>query len=193
MNSKTSYDSLFKQFLEDKENIIWTDKPKTGLIFHAEDLFMIPFSLLWLMIAIFGFTTAYSFSAPFLYLLISFIFVIIGFIIVFARFIIDILQRDNTFYALTNERILILSGIFDKCLKSIQIKSLKEINYTEKVNGTGTNLIDKQNNTFNGDRDGLRLWFRINPTSDLVQISDVRKVYNLIDELRGQKLSLNAY
>ncbi len=187
MNTKTNYDRLFKQFLEDKENIIWTDKPKTGIVFRSEDIIMIPFSILWVINAIYFFTSAYSLSAPFFFLLSSFIFVIIGVFSVFARFIIDVLQRDNTLYAITNERIMILSGIFDKSLKSIPIISLKEINYTEKVNGTGTISIDKENKAINGYRDGLSVWFRINPASDLVQISDVRKVYNLINELRSAK------
>ena len=60
MNIKTNYDRLSKQFLDDKKNIIWTDKPKTGIIFRSEDFFMITFSILWVINAIYFFTSAYS-------------------------------------------------------------------------------------------------------------------------------------
>jgi len=95
-----------RQHLDNNENLIWTGQPKTGVIFRSEDIFLIPFSVIWCGFAIFWFTTAISSGAPFFFSLFGLPFVIIGLFFVFGRFIIDAKQRENTIYGLTEERII---------------------------------------------------------------------------------------
>lgn len=178
--------SELRQHLDNNENLIWTGQPKTGLVFRSADIFLIPFSLLWCGFAIFWFVSAVSMGAPFFFSLFGLPFVIIGLFFVFGRFIIDAKQRENTMYGLTEERIIIKSGIFNKSLKSLNIRTLTDIEYTEKNDGSGTISIGPKNPMMIWGN-GMNWWpgMKSNPQLDLIQ--DVRKVYNQIIELQKKK------
>lgn len=175
--------SELKHHLGNNENLIWTGQPKTGLVFRSADIFLIPFSLLWCGFAIFWFVSAVSMGAPFFFSLFGLPFVIIGLFFVFGRFIIDAKQRENTMYGLTEERIIIKSGIFNKSVKSLNIRTLTDIEYTEKNDGSGTISIGPKNPMMIWGN-GMNWWpgMKSNPQLDLIQ--DVRKVHNQIIELQ---------
>lgn len=180
MESKTSNE--LKDCLDHNETLLWTGKPKTGILFRASDLFLIPFSILWCGFAIFWFVTALI-SAPFFFALFGLPFVGIGLTLVFGRFIIDAKQRANTVYGLTEHRIIIKSGVYSKSIKSLNIKTISDIEYNEKSDGSGTITI--------GPKNPMAMWgngmnwtpgAKQTPSLDLIQ--DVRKVYNKIIEIQ---------
>ncbi len=45
--------SELREHLDRDETLLWTGKPKSGIIFRTADIFMIPFSILWCGFAIF--------------------------------------------------------------------------------------------------------------------------------------------
>jgi len=53
--------------LSSGEKLIWTGKPKTGIVFRSSDAFMIPFSLLWGGFALFWETSVVATGAPFFF------------------------------------------------------------------------------------------------------------------------------
>jgi len=65
VNSRVPYDSMAMSITSEDlvaaiqpkvlsgESILWTGQPDTRVVFHKEDLFLIPFSLLWGSFAIF--------------------------------------------------------------------------------------------------------------------------------------------
>ena len=55
-----------------------------------------------------------------------------------GRFFFDSAQRSKTYYALTNERAIIISGVFSQNTKMLHLKKLSEINISTKANGRGT-------------------------------------------------------
>ena len=101
--------SELRQHLDSNERLLWTGQPKKGILFRTADIFLIPFSVLWCGFAIFWMIMA---SQAGLFALFGIPFVIIGLIFVFGRFIIDAKQRENTFYGVTEDRIIIKSGVF---------------------------------------------------------------------------------
>ena len=103
-----------QEHLDTNEKLIWTGQPKKGIVFRTADIFLIPFSLLWCGFAIFWVIMASQGSIFFAMFGIPF--VIIGLIFVFGRFIIDAKQRENTYYGLTDDRIIIKSGVYKKTL-----------------------------------------------------------------------------
>lgn len=127
-----------QQYLDHNEHLIWTGKPKKGIIFRPSDIFFIPFSILWCSFAIFWFTTALISGAPFFFALFGIVFVILGLNFVFGRFIIDAKHRANSIYGLTEHRVIIKSGIFTSSIKSLNIKTISDIQYEEKSDGSGT-------------------------------------------------------
>ena len=60
----TVIDPEIPQRLESQESVLWSGKPKQGLVLRASDGFMIPFSLLWGGISIFWEASVLSMDAP---------------------------------------------------------------------------------------------------------------------------------
>lgn len=120
------------------EKILWTGTPSQGLLFRASDVFMIPFSLLWCGFAIFWETSVITGGAPFFFMFWGIPFVLVGLYIVFGRFILDTKQRQKTFYGLTDNRIIIISGLFSRKVKSLNLRTLSDISLSEKSDKKGT-------------------------------------------------------
>lgn len=128
----------FRDELNPGESIIWNGQPQQGLMLRPSDIFMIPFSLLWGGFAIFWEFGVVSSGAPVFFMLWGIPFVLIGLYMIIGRFFFDSSQRSKTYYALTNERAIIISGVFNQSTKSLDIKKLPEINISTKNDGKGT-------------------------------------------------------
>jgi hypothetical protein len=175
-----------QDYLDANEKLIWTGQPKKGILFRTSDLFLIPFSLLWCGFAIFWFTTALKTGAPFIFAMFGLPFIVIGLILVFGRFFIDAKQRENTLYGLTNDRIIIKSGVFKKSIQSLNIRTISEIEYSEKSDGSGTINFGPRNPMMMRNS-GMGWWPGNKTQPSLEMIQDVRKVYNKIIEIQKAK------
>lgn len=170
-----------QQYLDTNEKLIWAGQPKKGVVFRTFDIFLIPFSLLWSGFAVFWVVMAAKTSIAFAMFGIPF--VVVGLILVIGRFFLDSKQRDGTYYGLTEERIIIKTGLFKKTIKSLNIRALSDIEYTEKSDGSGTINIGPKN-PFTMPGNGMDWWpgVKFNPSLDMIQ--DVKKVYSKIIELQ---------
>ncbi|MFD1258227.1 PH domain-containing protein [Mucilaginibacter terrae] len=161
------------------EKLIWTGKPGKGLLFRSADWLIIPFSFIWfggvLSFPNFNILDKNHFSIDFFMLP----FLVVGFYMTVGRFIVDIVQRVNTTYGVTNDRILIRSGVFSKTTNSIHIKSLYDTSIKEANNKRGTIIF--------GPSEFGRIVFRSTWNTPDKQIpafemiDDVRTVYQLIE------------
>ena len=124
--------------LSRSEKLLWSGAPKRGVMFRGADIFLIPFSILWCGFAIFWELTAVAGKAPFFFKLWGIPFVVVGLYFVFGRFFVEAKQRSKTIYCLTSERIIIISGVFSKKVKSINLKNLSEVSLSEKSDNSGT-------------------------------------------------------
>lgn len=131
-----------KRHLDPGERIIWAGVPKQGLMLTSKDVFLIPFSLMWGGFAIFWETLVLA-GGGFGYFMAIFgiPFVLIGLYLIFGRFFYDAAVRKNTTYVLTNNRIIIKSGILNKNIKSLDLRSLTNVTVDENANGRGTILL----------------------------------------------------
>jgi hypothetical protein len=100
------------------ESILWAAQPNTSGIFRREDLYLIPFSLLWGGFAIFweaGVTGFWGSSkthpAPAFFMLWGIPFVVIGQYMIWGRFIVAAWKKRRTFYALTNRRAVVVQDV----------------------------------------------------------------------------------
>ncbi len=65
-------------------------------------------------------------------------FVLVGLYIVLGRFIVDAMNRAKTFYGVTNERIIIITGLFFREVKSLNLRTLTDVSLSERGDGSGT-------------------------------------------------------
>ena len=130
--------SEIERELSSGERLLWSGQPRRGLRLRASDAFVIPFSLLWCGFAIFWEFTVVSKGAPFFFMLWGVPFVLIGLYMVFGRFFADSRARERTLYGVTNERIIIVGGLFSRQTKSLPVRTLSDVSLTENGDGSGT-------------------------------------------------------
>jgi hypothetical protein len=124
--------------LDPGERLLWSGQPRTGVRLRASDAFLIPFSLLWSGFAVFWEGTVFHMNAPLFFKLWGVPFVLVGVYMVFGRFFADARMRERTFYGVTNERILIIRGLFTQQTKSLPLRNLPEVTLTQRNDGSGT-------------------------------------------------------
>lgn len=117
---------------------MWSGRPRAGLVLRPVDAFMIPFSLLWGGFAIFWEYSVLTSGAPFFFRLWGIPFVLAGLHMIFGRFLVDMRQRERTIYGVTTERIVIVSGLFTRQVKSLNLRTLSDVSLSERPDGSGT-------------------------------------------------------
>ncbi len=170
----------FGSYLEPNETLMWAGRPPQGLLFRKSDLLMIPFSLVWGGFAVFWETMAYSSGAPSYFLIFGGAFVLMGLYITIGRFGYDALKRKNTIYGLTTERALILSGVFDRSVRSVNLKSTADITLEQKPNGRGTITFGPlySSRSFMGNSSWPGAGQQAVPSFELIE--NVRSVYQMV-------------
>jgi Bacterial PH domain len=139
-----SAETILNAQLDSGERLLWSGQSRGGIRLRGQDVFLIPFSLLWGGFAIFWeFMVLHSVSkAPgpmgVFFPLFGVPFVVIGLYLIFGRFFVDAHARARTFYGVTNERIIIVSGLFSQQTKSLQLRTLTDISLTQRNDGSGT-------------------------------------------------------
>jgi len=163
------------------EHALWWGRPRQGIVLRGSDVFTIPFSLLWCGFAIFWETgVASSGNAPGFFVLWGIPFVAVGIYMVIGRFFVESLQRSKTFYALTSDRILIVSGVLSRTIKSLALNTLSDVTLTEGHGGKGSITFGPQG-PFGSGFGGASSWPGTQqqpPRFDLVD--DAKTVYEQI-------------
>ncbi len=160
--------------LQAGEHLLWSGIPRQGLRFRSGDIFMVPFSLFWGGFAFFWeYNVVNNNKAPFFFMLWGVPFVLIGIYLIVGRFFADNYQRSRTYYGVTDQRVLILSGIWTREVKTISLQNLNEISLTERSDSSGDILF------------GPRMHKKMVPTFEL--IDNVRQVYDLIQRTQRKK------
>lgn len=128
-----------QQELSPSEKLLWQGQPRQGMVMRGSDAFTIPFSLLWCGFAVFWEATALSApNTPAFFVLWGIPFVLVGVYLVIGRFFVEARQRANTHYAVTSERVIIVSGVFARKVKSLSLSTLTDLSVSEAKSGEGT-------------------------------------------------------
>ena len=138
---------IIESRLSPNEQLLWFGRPRQEFFFRKSDALVIPFSLMWGGFAIFWETSVWMSNAPFLFRLWGIPFVLVGLYMIFGRFLVDVRQRKKTFYGVTNERIVIISGLFNQSVKSLSLQTLTDMTMEEFINGLGTITFGTPNST----------------------------------------------
>ncbi len=120
------------------ERVLWSGQPRQGIALRGSDALMIPFSLMWGGFAFFWEWSVLHSDAPPFFALWGIPFVAIGIYIIFGRFFVEAWQRSRTHYAVTNERVLIVEGLFRNTVRSVSLRTLADMSLTERSDGEGS-------------------------------------------------------
>lgn len=178
------FDQMLRPELARGERLLWSGVPRQGLRWRAGDWFAVPFTMVWLYLVMFG-TSRHGIQAdqPALYLRPEIIpFVLVGGYMLVGRFLLDWYQRTRTYYGLTDQRVIILDGLFQRRTKSLALSTLSDITLSARSSGSGTITFGPGASAFSWF--GRTSWRGMNnqqaPAFDLIE--DVRKVYAMIRE-----------
>jgi hypothetical protein len=165
--------------LLDGERILWSGRPRSGLLFGPRDVFLIPFSLFWGGFALFWEGTAIHSGAPILFRLWGVPFVLVGIYLIAGRFLVDAWARRNTLYAVTNQRVLIARSWPFRKFVAVNLDRLPEAQLSESANGRGTIRFGEPAPYWG--RDGWGAWTpALDPTPQFIAIDDARSVFDQI-------------
>jgi len=174
----------FSGYLLPGESMVWTGKPRGGLVLTAADAFLIPFSLFWTGFAVFWNATVWASNAPVFFRLFGLPFLIGGIYLTIGRFWIDAIVRSHQFYAVTNRRIMMRRSRWFPSLKSLDIQHLPLLELEERADGTGTISFASSASPY-GWR-GYGMWSQaFDPTPRFFRIEGAREVYELIQKQKA--------
>ena len=174
------------------ERIAWRGQPGRGLILTPRDAFLIPFSLIWCGFAIFWTIGATGIGAPGFFTLWGSMFIGIGLYFVAGRFAVDAWVRSRTFYAVTDQRILIARAAPFRKFTAINLAQLADVELVERASGRGTIRFGHEEPIWGFGRrgGGWGGWSpALDPTPQFLAIDDVRRVFDLIQRASQKSVS----
>lgn len=127
--------NVFQAELLDGEELLWSGQSDKNRLFTGQDLFLIPFSLLWCAITVPLLLGGLA-SGNIIFVLMPHGW--IGLYMLFGRFIVKYQQKKHTYYAVTNHRILIVSGLFSRRLQTFSLRNLPSLEKRMGRDGVGT-------------------------------------------------------
>jgi hypothetical protein len=175
-------DSIATQLL-DGERITWSGAPGTGIQFQGRDALLIPFSLLWCGFAFFWEFSVISMGhAPFMMRLWGIPFVLMGLYFVVGRFMFDAWLRGRTYYAVTNQRVLIYRPAPFGRFTALNLRQLPDMTLTETSSGQGTIRFGVQTSVF-GRGNGFAMWTpSLDPTPHFIAVANASAVFRQLQQ-----------
>jgi hypothetical protein len=109
-NGSQTLAARLQPYLRPGEDLLWCGRPDPAVFFTATDVIAVPFSLVWLGVAVAIEQGAAAVGAPHIFRLVADVFVAIGLYLVVGRFVTRWIAKRRTVYGITNDRVLIQMG-----------------------------------------------------------------------------------
>jgi hypothetical protein len=175
----------FRHYLFPGERIEWSGQPKQGLALGGRDALLIPFSLMWggfaivWNVAVWTLPSAGGGNPDWFFRLWGLPFLVIGLYLIGGRFFHDAYLRKRMFYAVTDQRILIVRG---SKIISLDIHRLPRLELSERPDGSGTLAFEAANSgPWGGGMNGFSWWLpALSAAAQFFRINNPRRVYELI-------------
>lgn len=175
------------------EVVVWAGRPSLQRIFHKQDVFLIPFSLIWGGFAILweaevaGFWGQHgSQGMPLAFVLWGIPFVIISQYLIWGRFLYASWKKKRTFYAITNRRVLVVQNGWSRITASAYLDTLPALVKETAAGKTGSLRFAASESSWLS-LFGWKIWdnMSIGTNPEFLDLEDVHTVYNIVSELRG--------
>jgi hypothetical protein len=148
----TAYVSLEERFGPDLlpgERVLWTGQPDPSVLFSPADRFLVPFSLLWGGFSFFweamviasllqGEDRSGNGGSLWMFVFFGIPFVVIGFYFIVGRFVAKRFRKKRTYYAVTTQRVLVLTHLRSRHLNAAFIDRIPSVQKSVRSDGIGT-------------------------------------------------------
>lgn len=188
--------SAIQPELTSGESVLWAGQPNRSVVFHKEDLFLVPFSLLWGGFAIFweagvaGYwgNSARASEPSYFMMLWGIPFIVVGQYLIWARFIVAAWKKRRTFYAVTNRRVIVVQDGWSRKMASAYLDTIPTLIKEGGSRGIGTLRFAPAESMWSGRRNNWGVWdgMSVGETPVLRDVEDVDSVYRLVSEQREQ-------
>jgi hypothetical protein len=175
------------------ESIVWSGRPNSSIVFHKEDVFLVPFSLLWGGFAIFweagvagywGFANQHGGSWSF-GIAWGIPFVLIGQYFIWGRFLYAAWLKGRTYYAVTNRRVIVVQEGWRRQVASTYIDTLPTLIKEGGSRGIGClRFAQAQPSPYGRTSWGAWNGLKVGDVPTFIDIEDVDSVYHLVSNLR---------
>lgn len=164
------------------EHILWSGRPDPLRLFNSQDVFLVPFSLVWGGFSMSAALNGFSFSPASLVVL---LFALFGQYLIWGRFIAKSWERRRTVYALTDQRVLSMRG---RSSQMLPLGQLPAMTCTPRGNGSGTIVFGSPSGVAGRLADTGLEWMNSRSAPGVLafrDIPDVATVYRLIYQHAG--------
>ena len=176
------------------EALLWAGKPNPGVVFHSDDLYLIPFSLFWGGFTIFWEMGALGYwghggkgGAPSAFMALWGIpFLVIGQYLIWGRFLYDGWLKRRTYYAVTNRRVLIMQNGWKQKTSWLHISAIPTVE--REGSTTGTLWFGPKYPVFGarGQKTRSMSRFALGAVPVFADIDDLDSVYRTVLDLRDK-------
>ncbi|KKM24457.1 hypothetical protein LCGC14_1604910 [marine sediment metagenome] len=194
-------EDVIRPHLDAREELLWSGRPVQGIRLRGQDVFLIPFSLLWGGFAIFWEAMALGMffaaaaadgnGAPsvvrIIFPLFGLPFVLIGLYLIIGRFFVDAKRRARTFWGVTKDRIIIVSGLFSQKVTSLNLSTVSDLSMTQKRDGSGSITFGPTHPMAAMLRGTSWPGMGTSASSSFDLVPDVAEPYRIIRDAQGQK------
>jgi hypothetical protein len=189
---QSEIDRELRPELASGEKLLWSGQPRRGLRLRGADALLIPFSLMWGGFAVFWEASELRAEAPFFFRLWGIPFVLAGLYLIAGRFFVDAWQRGRTYYGVTNERVLLVSGGLQRQVKSLSLRNLPEITLKERGDRSGTITFGTASPVYGwlSDSSWPGMGKQLSPRFDMVE--NARQVYGQIQSAQRALVPVGA-
>ena len=161
------------------EELIWSGRPLQGLHLQAADSLLIPLGLLVASLALLWILMP---TEPNIgtFLFLGLPCALMGCYMAFGRVFMAAHTRSKTIYGLTNERIVIISGLLVREITSIDLQTIDEITFDQAPGEAGSILFGPLPNNGGLQRDVSWLSTAQHAPPRFELIPDTKQVYDMI-------------
>ena len=197
-------EEVFRGELLRDDRILWSGQPEANVLLGPADAGLIPFGLLWLASTSFILLTTLGIigdgpkggrGAPLIFVVVPGFFVAIGLHMVFGRFVCKYWKKKNTYYAVTNQRVLVLTKLLGTRLQAAFIHDITNIDKSVRRSGIGTPRLGSAGARFSPHANTGMDLFGSGSAQEAPAFYDIRepdRVYDTVAELKRTSANRQA-